>query len=111
MPSSSSAPSAASSAAPSAGRQSALDASVRDKIAAELRTFKKNEKDVEAEMRAALERQEAPEKQAQGKSAEALRQQLSDVREKIERHKSRRAGVEGEKEVQEARQRVLECLK
>lgn len=98
-------------------RQEHLDSSIQSKIREELNRLKKQEDTVRQQIDAALEKEsldrasQSASKGAKGKSSILLRQELDDVRSKIERHTQRRQKVEKAPGVKEARNDVLKCYK
>lgn len=117
-PDSSSSQQPQSSPAPvSLPRQEHLDSSIQSKIRDELSRLKKQEATVRQQIEAALEKEsldrasQSASKGAKGKSSILLRQELDDVRSKIERHTQRKQKVEKAPGVKEARSEVLKCYK
>ncbi|CEH11753.1 Protein of unknown function DUF1690 [Ceraceosorus bombacis] len=97
----------------SAARQQHLDASIQHKISSELAALKKSEASVRSEIEAALERESGTQEKrdARTKDSITLKQELEEIRTKIDRHRIRREKVDQDKSVQQARNKVLQCLK
>lgn len=102
---------------PSLPRQQFLDSSIQGKIREELSRLRKQESEVQRQIEQALEKesldrasQQASSKTGgKGKSSILLKQELDDVRSKIERHHQRRAKVDKAPGVQQARDKVVQC--
>lgn len=98
-------------------RQQYLDSSIQAKIREELSRLRRQEAEVQSQIDKALEKEnldkagQSASQGAKGKSSILLRQELEDVRSKIERHQQRRAKVDKAPGVQQTRSKLLECYK
>ncbi|QRV86163.1 hypothetical protein RhiJN_14181 [Ceratobasidium sp. AG-Ba] len=102
-----------SSPNPAPERQQVLDAIVQERISSELKRLQDAEAAVQADIQAALERENLDrEKQiTEGSgSAEGLRAELEEVQKRAERFKSRLA-LEHAPEVKESQARLVTCYK
>lgn len=101
---------------PSLTRQEYLDSSIQGKIRQELSRLRKQEAEVQKKIEQALEKENLDKasqsnKTPKGKSSILLKQELDDVRQKIETHHQRRIKFDKDAGVHEARSKLLQCYK
>ena len=111
---------------PDASRQVTLDTSIQAKIKSELERLRKEEADVRAEIQKAIEKENLAREAkytgaSEGKNSNVLRQELDQLRSKIDKYNKQRdvSNYEGVKEAQEALvkcyrdkpERTLDCWK
>lgn len=99
---------------PSLDRQQYLDSSIQGKIREELSRLRKQDSDLQKQIEQALEKESLDigsqnKTGAKGKSSILLKQELDDVRSKIERHNQRREKVDKAPGVKNAREKVIQC--
>jgi altered-inheritance-of-mitochondria protein 13 len=98
-------------------RQQFIDSSIQGKIREELSKLRKQEADVQHRIEQAIEKEsldrasKGSQTGAKGKSSVLLKQELDDVRSKIERHNQRRQKVDKAPGVKDAREKLVECYK
>ncbi|EPQ31192.1 uncharacterized protein PFL1_01380 [Pseudozyma flocculosa PF-1] len=99
---------------PSADRQATLDSSVQQRIKSELDRLRKEEAEVRSQIEKAIEKEnlerESKHSGAEGKNSNVLRQELDEVRKKIERHRQK-SDISAYAGVKEAQEQLVKCYK
>ncbi|KAN0061838.1 hypothetical protein ACQY0O_005831 [Thecaphora frezii] len=99
---------------PDSQRQAVLDTSVQQRIKSELDRLRKEEAEVRAQIQKAIEKEnlerESKHKGAEGKNSNVLKQELDEVRRKIERHRQK-ADISAYAGVKEAQEDLIKCYK